>query len=155
MFTRIKEWWYAILVCRKYGIMWNPFVRLGDGYYLYKGIVGVNPFDSCFMSTFLHEIGHHVHNKRVGLKNYLKAQNNELRFSTGNEAGRNVYKVLESEWKASRFAVKTGRADRKKLVSAFQTYTGCIFNAAINPIVVREVSQIIDATYIGIRRIEK
>lgn len=155
MFIRIKEWWYAVLVCRKYGIRWNPFVKLGDGYYLYKGIVGVNPFDSNFMSVFLHEIGHHVHNKRVGLKKYLKAQNNELRFSTGNEAGRNVYKVLESEWKASRFAAKTGRADRKNLVSAFQTYTGCIFNAAINPIVVREISQIIDATYIGIRRIEK
>jgi len=88
MLSRIKAWCYAIAVCKKYKLIWNPFVKLEGGYYSYKGVIGVNPFDSYFMSTFLHEVGHHVHNKRVPLKNYLKAQDGELRFLNGNEAWR-------------------------------------------------------------------
>ena len=155
MLSRIKDWCYAFAVCKKYKLIWNPFVKLKDAYYSYTGVIGVNPFDSYFMSNFLHEVGHHVHNKRVTLKNYLKAQDGELRFLNGNEAGRNIFKVLEAEARASRFAAKTGRADKKHLVGCFQTYTASIFRCTINPVVVTEFSKIVDVTYKGIRSIEK
>lgn len=148
----IKDWWYAIRVCLKYRIWWNPFCFDGNGHYHYSGFVSVSPFSRNFISVFMHEVGHHVHDKKVRLFSYLVANKDELRF-TG--SCRSIYRVLESEALASRFAAKTGKASRKYLVTCFNTYSAAIFCNMSKPIVVNEFSQILDCVYKNSRRIEK
>lgn len=151
----VKDWWYALRVCMKYRVWWWPFVAEGDGWYKYLGIVGVSPFTKNFMSIFLHEIGHHVHNKRVGLRDYQKATGDDLRFTSGHLEGRNIFRVLDAEATASRFAVKTGKADKQYLVQCFNTYTALIFKKMHVPVVQSQFSAIVDSTYKNTRRILK
>lgn len=76
----IKDWIYAIKVCRKYGITWNPFhntdyARHRFAYWCnekkYKSMIFINPFYDGFLDSFLHEVGHHVYNKNA----YMKSKN--------------------------------------------------------------------------------
>lgn len=152
MIKRIGEWWYAYKVLRKYKLKFYPYVSLDSGWYSYDRVIGVNPFCKHFISVFLHEIGHHVHDKRVGLESYLKAGEDDLRFPKDNTC---IYKTLESEAFASRFAAKTGRASRKQLLVWYNTYTASIFKGMRKSVVVNEFSEIVDCVYKNSRRIEK
>lgn len=152
---KIQDWWYAICVCRKYGIKWNPFSKIDSGSYLWSGWVQVNPFDPNFLTIFMHEVGHHVHGRRVDLESYYKPSNGELRFTGCKLSGRSIYKTLDSEALASRFALKTRKADRKYLIKAFNTYTSAIFSLMPSACVVDKFSDIVDCVYKNSRRIEK
>lgn len=112
----------ALLVCHKYGLRYSPFCGVHIGEYDYvKKSVRTNPFSKDFKSIFFHEIGHHVHHKIVNYENFFKPSNilkKEITYKNRDD----FYKVLESESFASRFAMKTGRADKSYLLWAFNTY---------------------------------
>lgn len=152
MIQRLKDWWYAYRVCRKYKLKFYPFVSRDDGWYSYDKIIGVNPFAKDFISVFLHEVGHHVQDKRVGLEAYLKANEEELYYPKDKNS---VYRTLEAEAYASRFAAKTGRANRKALLTWYNTYTACIFKGMHKSVVANEFSDLVDCVYKNSRRIER
>lgn len=72
----IKDWWYAIKVCRKYKVTWNPFFH--RKYAMYKiwyndsGIsenrIYINPFYTGFLDSFMHEVGHLVWYRKTAKK---------------------------------------------------------------------------------------
>lgn len=150
---KIREWVIAYRVCKKYRLKFSPFISIGDGMYSWSDKkVYVNPFDPDFITTFLHEVGHHTHNSRVDYNTFMKAEKDELKYSSND---RSVYKTLDSEGIASRFAVKTGLADKELLLKCFTTYSAIVFEAMDKPYVVAEQSKIVDCVYKNIRRIEK
>lgn len=144
----IKDWWYAIKVCRKYGIRWIP---RGDGNYNWTyRTVSVNPFRKNFLDVFLHEIGHHVDHRIRNYDFFLHPYG--LRYR---DTGRNIYRSMNAEGNASRFAAKTGKANKKFLVKMFNTYSAEVFRRMDKFIVVNEFSDIVDCVYRNTRRIEK
>lgn len=147
---RIGEWIYALAVCHKYSLSWNPFCALGGGAYQWKGCVCVNPFSNNFISIFMHEVGHHVHDKKVKYSSWVMANGDELRYS---ENGHEMFKTLEAESLASRYAVLTGKCDKGYLERCFNTYTGIVFKAMHKGFVRENFSQVVDASYKGFRRI--
>lgn len=143
-----KDWIYAIKVCLKYRLIWNPFVKLGDGSYCWiDKSVHVNPLSKDFITIFMHEVGHHIHHCRVDLPTWLRYEGDELRFISGHMEGWSIYKNLRAEAIASRFAMKSKKVDQKYLIKAFHTYTGAIFRESNKPIVVSQISSIVDACY--------
>lgn len=124
MFRRIKELLYARKVCEKYGLKLKLIPSLGEqAWYDYvQKSVAINPFSRHFISSFLHEIGHHTHDKRVEYAQYLFISESTKRpCHCTND--RIVTKVLEAEAFASRFAIKTGKVDKQFLLKSFYTYT--------------------------------
>lgn len=147
MVKRLFEWIYAIRVCFKYKLMWIPRGR--GSYDFLEKVVYVSPFIDNFISTFLHEVGHHVDNTN---KNYMKwLRNYQKPYRKSN--GFNIYRDLECEAFASRFALKTGRCNREFLLKAFNTYTANLFLNA--PYLEGEFTKIVDCVYRNSRRIEK
>jgi hypothetical protein len=129
----IKDWWYAIKVCRKYKITWNPFCKIDRGTYHWYGIVwmtdsptiSTNPFDKHFKEIFFHEVGHHVA-KRIGYEKKCKEYFNSVpKKEQITMQGHPYYILLDEEAFASRFARKAlkGCMDSGYLVKCFQTYT--------------------------------
>lgn len=153
----LKDWIYAVKVCKKYNLVWNPYVKLGYGAYDWNSrSVHVNPFSTNFISIMLHEVGHHVHDVRVHLPTWLLPESNsELRYSGGDLGGYSIFKNLNAEALASRFAIKSGKGNKKFLVKAFHTYTASIFKHTNKPSVVNEISSIIDQCYKNERLINK
>lgn len=153
----LKDWMYAIKVCKKYNLVWNPYVKLGYGAYDWDSrSVHVNPFSKNFISIMMHEVGHHVHNVRVHLPAWLIPENsNELRYSGGDLGGYSIFKNLNAEALASRFAMKSGRGNKEFLVKAFHTYTASIFKNTNKSVVVNEISTIVDSCYENERLISK
>ena len=123
MFRRIKEILYSRKVCKKYGLKLKLLPSLGEqAWYDYvQKSIAINPFSKNFISSFLHEIGHHVHDKRVGYVQYLFL--NKTKSPCHRTGARIVTKVLEAEAFASRFAIKTGKVDKQFLLKSFYTYT--------------------------------
>ena len=151
-----KDWVYAIKVCLKYRLIWNPFVKFGDGSYCWiDNSIHVNPLTKNFITIFMHEVGHHVHHRRVDLPSWLKCGGDELRFSGGDMEGWSVYKNLKAEAIASRYAMKSGKADKAFLLKAFHTYTSAIFKQTNKPVVLSEISTIVDSCYKNERLISK
>lgn len=153
----IKDWAYAANVCKKYNLTWNPYVKLGYGSYDWNTrTVYVNPFSVNFISIFMHEVGHHVHNVSVHLPMWLIPENShELRYSCGYLGGYSVLKVLDAEAKASRFAMKSGKGNKDFLVKAFHTYTSQIFRNTDKSCVVSLITTIVDSCYKNERLINK
>lgn len=166
MFTRIKDWWYAILVCRKYGIRWNPFRSLGNASFrvtwngarelTYKKI-HMSPFYPNFLGTFMHEVGHLILYKQgTAINLYVEGKKKILLDSDVL-----VYKnqcflnLLVEESLASRFSRKATkqRADVKDLVTAFNAYTSHGYSRLVkNPI---SIDKLTDTVYTCTKRIEK
>lgn len=118
----VKDWIFALMVCRKYGLVWNPWCKLSYGSYnFYKGVINLNPFSKNFRDIFLHEIGHHVDDKRVNYREYFKYGTN-ITYIDNNRC---IFDVLDSEYNASKFAIRCG-GDRKYLLSQFNTYTASV-----------------------------
>jgi hypothetical protein len=153
---RIRDIAYALKVCKKYNLIWNPYVKLGYGGYDWDSrSVHVNLFSKDFITIFMHEVGHHVHHCKVNLPVWLRYQGNELRFSGGNMEDWSIYRNLQAEAIASRFARKSGKADKNYLIRAFHTYTASIFKHTNKSIVVKEISCIIGSCYKNERMISK
>lgn len=153
----IKDWFYAFKVCKKYNLIWNPYVKIGYGAYDWDSrSVEVNPFSKDFITIFMHEIGHHVHHRRVHLPLWLLPdREEELRFCSGPLNSYSIYRNLEAEALASRFARKSGKVNKNYLLRAFHTYTASIFKNTNKSIVVNEISVIIDSCYKNERLISK
>lgn len=133
---KIKDWWYAYKVCRKYGIKWNPFrildnasfsVRWDNNRVLTEKNVHMSPFYPNFLETFMHEVGHILLYKRgTAIDLFLDGKK---RIKTGDDEithkGRHFLNLLVEESLASRFARKAlkDRCDTKDLVTAFNTYS--------------------------------
>ncbi len=117
---------FSIIVCKKYNLKYHPFCPIGYGEYNFiTHKVIVNPFDKDFLTIFLHEIGHHVHDKIV---NYDRFLYDVTSFKMVNCDNRCAFKILEAEAFATRFAIKTGIVEKRFLLSAFYTYTSCLFS---------------------------
>lgn len=59
----IKDWYTALVICKKYNIKWNPFHNLKNAECVYnfgsrKMVVEMNPFYPKFIDSFVHEVGH-------------------------------------------------------------------------------------------------
>ena len=112
---KLKQWMFALYLCFRYKLIWNPFCGLAFGSYdTIKGEITVNPFNQHFMDVFLHEVGHHLHHKLVNYDDYFK-YGTDVRY-------------LDAEYVASKFAIRCG-ADRKFLLSKFNTYTSSVMRA--------------------------
>ena len=131
----IKDWYYAIKVCRKYKITWWPMTKIDEGTYYESGIpflteratISVNPFYRHFKEVFLHEVGHHIA-KRIGFCNrYREYSENTPKDERILFSGESYFVRLDEEAFASRFARKAGKGvvDTSLLVKWFQTYTAC------------------------------
>lgn len=125
MITLIKNIVIARKVCRKYGLKYSVFDHYDGGSYHYLDkCISVNPFSKNFMSILMHEVGHHVHDKRAYYLSFLSVDRPENDNGTmRNKEDKDWYKVLYAEAYASRFAAKTKKADREYLVQCFNTYT--------------------------------
>ena len=146
---RIKDWWYAYMVCRKYGIRWNPFHTLKYAQYTFSyyvnykkdnSVIHINPFYSKgFMDSFMHEMGHILRMRRQ----YRKSAS----VSVFEES---ISDTLYEEYSAWKFAKRTRKEsfNKKRAVSFFQTYF---------PLQARSVGSIVaaDQFYKMSRRIEK
>lgn len=124
----IKDWFYAIAVCRKYKIMWNPFFFDGSAefnfvyYKQYKkwtGVVRIHPFYGGFLDSFLHEVGH-----CVSLRNaYMKAESiADFEYNTQDKL-KEEYKA----WEFSKLALK-GRFNNHRARAMFSTYLPSIID---------------------------
>lgn len=124
MFTRIKEWWYAILVCRKYKAKLNPFRKCSQGaqfqiwytdYGISKRIISINPFYKGFLDSFMHEVGHLVWYDKLASKSKTIEIFEELVDNTN---------ILEKEFVAWRYAklARKGKFDKQRSRKMFSTY---------------------------------
>lgn len=122
LYQAIKNFILAIVVCRKYGLAYKPFCLFINSEYddVLKHIK-VNPFHTEFNSVLFHELGHHIHHKLVDYTTFFDV-NPESAEGVLYDNFFDFHKILESEAFASRFALKTGRADKAILVKAFVTH---------------------------------
>ena len=118
----IRDWFYAIAVCRKYKIMWNPlfFKDSAEFHFTYyknykkwRGVVRIQPFYRGFLDSFLHEVGN-----CVSLRNaYMKADSIlEFQYNTQDKL-KEEYKA----WQFSKLALK-GRFNNRRARAMFSTY---------------------------------
>lgn len=132
----IKDWFYAIAVCRKYGIIWNPirdrsnasfWFRSRDGAML-EQIIHMNPFYPNFREVFMHEVGHLWLHRTGRAKTLYKKDEVNRRFFEKESlwlSGTPLLPLLDEESLASRYSIKSmrGRANKAALIEAFKTYT--------------------------------
>lgn len=167
---KIFDCWYAIKVCRKYGIRWNPLHKLDCASYrvawdgsgeITESSVSINPFHPNFLTVFMHEVGHcRLYKKGTAQKIYKRAELNR-RFEQESIwlDGKLLLPLLTEESLASRFSRKAlrGRANVKYLVWAYQTYSSSGYRAILytTPEDARTITRLTDFVERGIRRIEK
>ena len=136
MIQRLKEWIYAIRVCKKYGIKWNPFRGLDNASFsvswdtnqkLTVKKIHMSLFYPYFLQTFMHEVGHIVLYKQgKAIRLYLEGKK---RINEDFDAivfdGKCFLNTLTEESLASRFSRKAlrGKVDTKELVESFNTYS--------------------------------
>lgn len=121
MIRIISNYLFARRVCKKYSLKFIIGFNKDQGEYSFLDRYIKSDISSKnFMSIFLHEVGHHVHDKRVNYAQFLYKPR-DVPY-THNE--RNVFSSLEAECFASRFARKTGKSDVKFLLKGLYTYTG-------------------------------
>lgn len=164
----IKDWWYAIKVCRKYGIVWNPFRDLSNASFrvwwdnsgkIIKTRIHMSPFYPNFLETFMHEVGHYTLYKRgTAQKLYRDVDAYEKcdQLCIGDVF---LLTLLIEESLASRFARKAlkGKADVDDLVKAFQTYSSAGYKRIMKntPEDAETIVRLTKFVENGIRRIEK
>lgn len=118
--NKLAQWIYAYKVCKKYNLKLYPSLTKDFGEYDFiERRITVDFFSKKFLTILMHEVGHHVHDRRVKYVNFLYTQRLKEEFS---HDGRDVISVLESEAFASRFSRKTGHGDKVLLSKAFITY---------------------------------
>jgi hypothetical protein len=166
----IKDWWYAIKVCRKYKITWNPFRKLDNASYgvwwdgdgkITRTVIHMSPFFPKFIETFMHEVGHITLYKRgTAQKLYMAAKSN-LKYEKESIwfGGKLLLPLLVEESLASRFSRKSlkGKADVRDLTRAFQTYSAVGYRQLLKS-TPEDADTIVRLTKFvenGIRRIEK
>lgn len=161
----IKDWWYAIKVCRKYKIKWNPFRKLDNASYwvrwnknrvLTEKKIHMSPFYPQFLETFMHEVGHIVLYKRgVAIDLFL---NGKMKIQEGDDTitygGKHFLNLLVEESLASRFARKSlkGKANTKDLITAFNTYSSWGYSKTTDALMIVKLT---DTVAKCTRRIEK
>ena len=151
--NKIEEWIYALKVCKKYGLKFKPSFEKGYGQYDFiEGSVSVDVLNKDFMTIFLHEVGHHVHDKSVDYKNFLYKQRLTVNFR---HDGRDVISCMEAESFASRFARKTKKANVQFLLKAFNTYTAVYLSPNAELCRHNLYESVVHKVYKSIRRIEK
>lgn len=166
----IKDWIYAIAVCRKYKIRWNPFRNLSNASYyvqfddegnIIKSLIHMSPFYPKFKETFLHEVGHYTLHKRGTCRRLYRAAENNRKYEVESiwYKGKLLLPLLVEESLASRFAKKAmkGDADTEYLVKAFQTYSAVGYSEFLEttPEDARTITRLTNFVEAGIRRIEK
>jgi hypothetical protein len=126
IYQAIKNFILAMVVCRKYGLAYKPFCLFINSEYddVLKHIK-VNPFHPEFNSILFHELGHHVHHKLVDYNNFFKLTSNNVVVS---EHDLDYHKLIVAESFASRFAMKTGKANKAFLMRAFNSYARIPFH---------------------------
>lgn len=115
----VKNIFLGKAVCKKYNLNLKFSVKFDGKYNYITQTVTLDPFRNEFVSSLFHEIGHHVHHKLVDYNTFFNADENchiQLDY-------RDHYKVLEAESFASRFALKTKKANKSFLIKSFNTYT--------------------------------
>jgi len=119
---KILDWWYAICVCKKYGIKWNPFFKMTRAEYCFSyGLFGVtskihmNPFYEGGLDSFMHEVGHCLWYKKLWASSKSIEDFEQKSDSTC---------ILEKEYIAWRFAklARRGRFNHKRAQRMFGTY---------------------------------
>jgi hypothetical protein len=123
IYQSIKNFILAWVVCRKYGLIYKPFCSFDSAEYNYIfRYIMLNPFHPEFNSILFHEVGHHVHDKLVNYNTFFDLTPDSMKVVTYNEE-QDFHKLIEAEAFASRFAMKTGKANKSFLIWAFNTYT--------------------------------
>lgn len=151
--NKLAQWIYAYKVCRKYNLKLIPSLSKDFGEYDFiKRKIAVDFFSNKFLTILMHEVGHHVHDRRVRYANFLYTQRLKEEFS---HHGRDVISVLEAEAFASRFSRKTGHGDKLFLCKAFTTYSSAYLkpNAVLCRYTLYE--SVLDKVVECIRKIEK
>lgn len=144
----IKDWLYAIAVCRKYKIWWNPFFKLTHAEFqmsykrLYKEakcVIRINPLYKGFIDSFMHEVGHIVRHRSI----YMKVNDVYDYECAVSDVLREEYKA----WQFSKLALKN-RFNKNRARRKFKTYF---------PRYAKEVGTLkaVDRYYKYDRRIEK
>ena len=167
----IKDWWYAINVCRKYGILWNPFrnrrnasffVRWDRNGKILEKKIQINPFRKEFKTTFLHEVGHiFLYTSGIVNKIYHKEDRYRRLFERESlwHGGRLLSGLLKEESLAFRFARKAmkGKANIPYLVRSFQTYSALGYSEFLHSHSedANTLTRHTDRVCRGIKRIEK
>jgi hypothetical protein len=166
----ISDWWYAIKVCRKYGIKWNPFRKLDNAsYYMEFGLdkkvvkskIHMSPFYPNFLTVFMHEVGHcSLHRRGATDRLYSCAEvNRKYEHESLWHRGKLLLPLLVEESLASRFSRKAlkQKANVEYLVKAFQTYSSVGYSEFLSttPEDARTITRLTDVVEKGIRRIEK
>lgn len=149
--NKLQQWIYAYKVCKKYNLKLRHTFYKDFGYYTWGSqCIYLDWFSKHFMSIFLHEVGHHVEDRKVDYTVYFIARHNEAQKN-----GMNVWKSLKSEAFASRFAAKTGKSDRKFLIECFNTYSADVLRKPYLLTRFDIFEKIVDTIEYCSRRIEK
>lgn len=166
----MKDWWYAIKVCMKYGIIWNPFRDLSNASFrvwwdddkkLTRKVIHMSPFFPEFLGTFMHEVGHITLYKRGTYHKLQRAAKTNLRYERESIwlDGKLLLPLLVEESLASRFARKAlrSKANVEDLVKAFQTYSAYGYRQILKntPEDAETIVRLTKFVENGIRRIEK
>lgn len=122
MFSRLKDWFKAYKICKKYGLKLKLYLHREMGYYNHVSqTIGISAFSSEFMDIFLHELGHHIHHLKVNYPEFYEDGASDVRMGNKATVYRCIFKKLETEYQASRFALKAG-ADKKRLREWLTSY---------------------------------
>lgn len=123
LYQAIKNFILVKAICRKYRLRYKPFCGLNFGEYNYiHNFIQINPFNPEFESVLFHEVGHHIHNKIVNYHTFFELNPDSVK-GVVYDVDQDFHKLLVAEAFASRFALKTGRADKAVLARSFITYT--------------------------------
>jgi hypothetical protein len=128
IYQAIKNFILAMVVCRKYGLTYKPFCLFVNSEYndVLKHIK-LNPFHPEFNSILFHEVGHHAHHKLVNYNTFFALKTNSDDVVIYNE-DLNYHQLIVAEAFASRFAMKTGKANPAFLVMAFNSHARIPFH---------------------------
>lgn len=119
----VKDWIFAYKVCKKYGVVWNPFKNFKNAEFeftywrefrKYKCVVRINPLYPTFIDSFLHEIGHCIYHRNI----YMTSNNSED-YEVAVDSDK-----MKDEYLAWRFAklVLKQRFNKNRARSMFKTY---------------------------------
>ena len=112
----IKDWYTALVICKKYNIKWNPFHNLKNAECIYnfgsrKMVVEMSPFYPKFIDSFVHEVGH--------LRRWDKIYTGDVKeFTTKTDC---ILKEEYIAWKYSKRFLKE-RFDKKRAKLFFKSY---------------------------------
>lgn len=122
----LKDWIYALKVCKKYNITWNPFHNLNSAECSYNfdkrsKTVMMSPFYPKFIDSFMHEVGHLLRWDKIWERCITSSTRPLDSFNLRTDC---ILKEEYEAWKFSKRSLKS-RFDKDRARLFFSSYYKC------------------------------